>query len=231
MMTQLETLFYNGQFHACFELAQQNTDELSKYFCHLFERYHYSDLPKCTAKTSDQSLERADESYPEMDELQRIRSIKDETQFNEVIQQLEREARDGDDQQKALSFFVQGHLFLMAHHYDESVHCFMQATKYNPSKALFYGFAAQTMLRFNWTPFEVIGYLERAIELDPNNARWLWNKGLVLTQLYKDLQQQAFLENALITLEDALAACREEQKSLKSAIENTLENMRDYVFN
>jgi len=52
----------------------------------------------------------------------------------------------------------------------------------------------------------------------------------VLTTLFKDLQQEMFLENALIALEEARDCLREEQTSLKSAIDNTFETMRDYVF-
>lgn len=227
----LETYFYNGQFYQCFtEAKKQQHDEVSQKFLQLFANYHYDAVPRYTNKETPQSVERADESYTELDELQTIRAIQDEAAFNEAIKQLEHDARHAADARKAASLFIQGHLFLLAHHYDESVHCFMQAVTYNPNKALYHGFAAQTMHRFNWSPFEVMVYLEQAIELDPSNARWLWNKGLVLTQLYKDLQQEPFLENALITLEAALAACREEQKSVRSAIENTLENMREYVF-
>lgn len=226
----LENYFYNGQFYKCFSEATKQDDEVAKKFLGLFENYQYDKLPRYTKTDDEQSVERADESYAELDELQRIRAIRDEVAFGEAIKQLESDAKLADDERKAASFFIQGHLFLLAHHYDESIHCFLQAVKYNPNKALYHGFAAQTMHRFNWSPFEVMAYLEQAIDLDPHNARWLWNKGLVLTQLYKDLQQEPFLEQALITLEEALAACREEQKSVRSAIDNTLENMREYVF-
>lgn len=226
----LENYFYNGQFYKCFTEAKKQQDDVAKKFVHLFSTYQYEALPRYTNTAGEQSVERADESYAELDELQAIRAIEDEVAFGEAIKRLEADAKQADDERKAASFFIQGHLFLLAHHYDESIHCFLQAAKHNPNKAIYHGFAAQTMHRFNWSPFEVMAYLEQAIELDPHNARWLWNKGLVLTQLYKDLQQEPFLEQALIALEDALAACREEQKSVHSAIENTLENMRDYVF-
>lgn len=226
----LENYFYNGQFYKCFSEAKKQNNEVAKNFLGLFERYQYETLPRYTKTDGEQSVERADETYADLDELQAIRAIQDEKVFGEAIKQLEQDAKDADDERKASSFFIQGHLFLMAHHYDESIHCFLQAAKHNPNKALYHGFAAQTMHRFNWSPFEVMAYLEQAIDLDPHNARWLWNKGLILTQLYKDLQQEPFLENALIALEEAQAACRDEQKSVRSAIENTLENMRDYVF-
>lgn len=226
----IEHLFYDGQIHTCFEEAQKLPEnEFAQQIIALYERYELALIPRDTLKVNP-SRERQDETYAEQDEVKEIRAIADEVQFNERIIQLEETAKNGADVEKAQSFFTQAHLFLFAHQYDESVHCFMQAVKYNPNQALFYGMAAQTMNRFEYSPFEVLGYLERAIVLDCENARWYWNKALVLTKLYKDLQQEPFLEQALITLEQAIAYCRSEQKSLKIAIENTLENMREYVF-
>ncbi|MEK4229990.1 O-linked GlcNAc transferase [Solibacillus sp. FSL H8-0538] len=235
-MTDMETYFYNGQFHACYKLATQLKEDMQQgevacRFIELFSQYQYEKIPTYTTCEHKQSEEREDETYAELDEVETIRAIKGEAEFGEAIKQLEIDAIEGSNERKAQSLFVQGQLFLLAHHYDESIHCFMQAVIYNPNHGLYYGYAAQTMHRFSWSPFEVMGYLERAIELNPQNARWHWNKGLVLTQLYKDLQQEAFLENALIALEQALTSCRPVQKSLKGAIENTIENMRDYVFN
>ena len=233
-MHEMEQYFYNGQVHRSLQAAKQVKEAASeadaaKQFIALYERFGVPAIP-CYTKKEEQSLERSDETYPEMDEVTAIRLIKDEEAFSLRIKELERIAKEGMDEEKAQSFFTQGQLFLFAHHYDESVHCFLQAVKYNPNKAVYYGIAAQTMNRFSYPPFEVLGYLEHAIELDPENARWHWNKALVLTTLYKDLQQEMFLENALIVLEKAQSSLREEQKSLKSAIDNTFETMRDYVF-
>ncbi len=86
------------------------------------------------------------------------------------------------------------------------------------------------MHRFGWMPFDALGYLEQAIILDPNNARWKWNKALVLIQLAKDLQMAPFMANAAIALEEALADCGEHQLSLTNAIQNTINNMDSYVF-
>lgn len=194
-METMERYFYDGQFLKCFNEAilQQNSEnaQMATQFLNVFSKYEYEKFPKVT-KTVTQSIERANETYPELDEVEQIRSIKDEERFSNAIKQLEEDAKNANDERKAQSFFIQGHLFLMAHHYDESVHCFMQAVKHNPNKALYYGFAGQTMNRFNWSPFDVMVYIERAIELDEHNARWQWNKALVLTQLYKDLQVEAF---------------------------------------
>lgn len=233
-MHEMEQYFYNGEVHQSLKAAKQVKEdaperEAAKQFIALYERFGVPGIPSYTKKEG-QSVERADETYPEMDEVYAIRTIKDEESFSARIKELECTAKEGSEEEKAMSLFTQGQLFLFAHHYDESVHCLIQAVKHNPNKAVYYGIAAQTMNRFSYPPFEVLGYLERAIELDSANARWYWNKALVLTTLYKDLQKEMFLENALITLEKAQASLREEQKSLKAAIDNTFETMRDYLF-
>ncbi|ATP39542.1 O-linked GlcNAc transferase [Solibacillus sp. R5-41] len=233
-MSKIENLFYNGQFLACYEAAKQNKDvqedKIAERLIQLFAQYEYDKFPVVTKKVV-QSVERSNELYGEFDEVEEIRSIKEEEPFSLRIKQLEKDATEAEEEQKAQSFFVQGQLFLMAHHYDESVHCLIHAVKHNPNKAVFYGIAGQTMNRFNWSPFEAMIYIERAIELDPENARWYWNKALILTQLYKDLQQELFLEGALIALESATEYCREDQKSLKNGIDTTVENMKEYLFN
>ncbi|MER2122391.1 MAG: O-linked GlcNAc transferase, partial [Solibacillus sp.] len=186
-MSNMVQYFYDGQFLKCYEEAKRQLlggeNDQAMQFLKIFEKYEYEKFPKPTAQIA-QSVERANESYPENDEVEQLRALKDEQQFSKKVKQLEHDARTEDAERKAQSFYVQGHLFLMAHHYDESVHCFMEAVKHQPNKALFYGIAGQTMNRFNWSPFDVMVYIERAIDLDAENARWYWNKALVLTQLY-----------------------------------------------
>lgn len=230
----MDDYFYNGELMKCYELAKQVTNEedkaLAQKYIRLLEEYEYDSYPKPTAHIEVQHVERADESYPESDLVVEIRAIKDEEAFAKRIQQLEEVAKTGTSADKAQSFFTQGELFLFAHHYNESVHCFQQAVKENPNKAVYWGITGQTMHRFGWMPFDALGYLEQAIQLDPTNPRWKWNRALVLIQLAKDLQMAPFIANAALTLEDALASCGEEQKSLKAAIQNTIDNMDSYVF-
>ena len=230
----MDDYFYNGELMKCYELAKQVTNEedkaLAQKYIRLLEEYEYDRYPKPNGHLEVQHVERADESYPESDLVVEIRSIKDEESFAKRIQQLEEVAKTGTPADKAQSFFTQGELFLFAHQYNESVHCFQQAVKENPNKAVYWGITGQTMHRFGWMPFDALGYLEQAIQLDPTNPRWKWNKALVLIQLAKDLQMAPFMANAAITLEDALASCGEQQRSLKDAIQNTVDNMDSYVF-
>lgn len=230
----MDDYFYNGELMKCYEAAKQITDEnekvLADKYIKLLEEYDFSCYPKPALDVETQHAERADESYPESDSVVEIRAIKDETEFTKRIKELEDVATTGTPIEKAQSYFTQGELFLFAHHYNESVHCFRQAVKENPNKALYWGITGQTMHRFGWMPFDALGYLEQAINLDSKNARWKWNKALVLIQLAKDLQMAPFMANAAITLEEAIADCGEHQRSLKDAIQNTIDNMDSYVF-
>ncbi|KUF30192.1 MULTISPECIES: O-linked GlcNAc transferase [Lysinibacillus] len=230
----MDDYFYNGELMKCYELAKQVTSEEEKAraqkYMALFEQYDLDRYPKPTAHGEVQHAERADESYPESDLVVEIRAIEEEEAFAKRIQQLEEAAKTGTPSDRAQSFFTQGELFLFAHHYNESVHCFQQAVKENPNKAVYWGITGQTMHRFGWMPFDALGYLEQAIQLDPINPRWKWNKALVLIQLAKDLQMAPFMANAALALEDALASCGEQQRSLKDAIQNTMDTMDSYVF-
>ncbi len=232
-MSDMENYFYSGQVHASLAAARQVKADAqeapaAQKMIAMYESYGIHEIPMYTKKETP-SVERSDETYPEMDDVLAIRAIKDEQEFAARIQQLEQAAKEGTDEEKAQSFFTQGQLFLFAHHYDESVHCFIQAVRYAPNNATYYGFAGQTLARVSSSPFEVLGYLERAIELDPHNARWYWNRALVLITLYKDLQQEMFLEHAIRTLEQAQQALRADQNSLKDAIDNTFESLKDYL--
>ncbi|TQR29854.1 O-linked GlcNAc transferase [Lysinibacillus sphaericus] len=230
----MDDYFYNGELMKCYEAAKRVTDNnekaLADKYIKLLEEYDFTCYPKPALDVETQHAERADESYPESDTVVEIRAIKDETEFSKRIKELEDVVTTGTSIEKAQSYFTQGELFLFAHHYNESVHCFRQAVKENPNKALYWGITGQTMHRFGWMPFDALGYLEQAINLDSKNARWKWNKALVLIQLAKDLQMAPFMANAAITLEEAIADCGKHQRSLKDAIQNTIDNMDSYVF-
>ncbi len=230
----MDDFFYNGELMKCYEAAKMVTNEeelaLAQKYIILLEEYDFAHYPKPTLYGEIQHAERVDESYPESDAVVGIRAIKDEEAFAMNIKQLEEVAKTGTGNEKAQSFFTQGELFLFAHQYNESVHCFQQAVKENPNKAVYWGMTGQTMHRFGWMPFDALGYLEQAINLDPTNPRWKWNKALVLIQLAKDLQMAPFMANAAIALEEAVVSCGEHQRSLKDAIQNTLDTMDSYVF-
>ncbi len=237
-MHKMNDYFYQGAMMECFTEAKrvlatsEDLDEraLAEKYVALFTEYEYEKYPKITHYLERQEIERADESYEVLDEVQEIRSHKEEAAFTARVTALEQRAKTGNSEERATSFAVQGELFILAHHYREAVHCFEQAIAANPNKGLYWGLTGQAMHRFGFMPFDALGFLEQAIKLDATNARWHWNQALVLMQLAKDLQEPAFLANAAITLEHALTLCREAQVSLRAAIQTTYDEMENYVF-
>ncbi len=221
-MKQIETQFFLGNMRACYELAknQENSEEALRYI-ELFEKHNFAEMPQYIRKSGPQSIEGADERYLEDTDVHKIRAISDEELFQAQIKELEQLARTGTVNEKAHSLYTQGYLFLYAHHYEESIYTFSQAAKLVPEKAVYSGILAQTMQRLNHSPFEVLAYLQQAIELDADNARWHWVKALTLMELYKNLGGEGFLESTIEALTSATEKCRPTQKSLKSAIDST----------
>lgn len=236
-MTLMTQYFYQGKMISCYEEAKRHVEDASlkeqaEMYIKLVERFNLLQIPTpVLTSEASQQVERPDENYEVMDEVLAMRKIDNEEQFQLQVKMLEEVAKTGSNEEKAHSFFTQGQLFLFAHHYEESAYCFAQAVKHNPTLGVYFGIAAQTMMRLDYPPFEVLTYLEYASILDPLNSRWHWNRALVLTQLYKDLKEEMFLENALVSLEEAQNHLRADQKSLAQAIENTFENMKEHLFN
>lgn len=222
MMDKLEQLFFNGNMLSCYNaVTVDNHYKNSEKYLQLFRQHQFQDIPFIEKSNIVQSVERENEKYAEDDEVERIRQIVDEQLFQQEIQQLEQIALNGSQQEKAQSFYTQGQLFLYAHHYNEAVHCFMQAAKTFPEKGVYAGILAQTMQRLNYSPIEALGYIELALTMDANNARWCLVKALLLLQLYKDLGNDAFFNSAIYELSCAIDNYHDNQNSLRAAIEST----------
>ena len=77
-MLKMEQYFYNGQFLKSFEEAKlQKNSEYQKeaaQFLTIFEKYEYEKFPQVT-KEITQSIERANETYEELDEVEQIRAL------------------------------------------------------------------------------------------------------------------------------------------------------------
>ncbi len=220
-MDQLEQLFFNGNMLSCYNVAIEKQYKNSEKYLQLFQQHQFQEIPFVEKSNLPQSIERENEKYVEDDEVERIRLIANEQQFQQEIQRLEKIARSEVQLEKAQSFYTQGHLFLYAHHYNEAVHCFMQAVKHAPEKGIYAGILAQTMQRLNYSPIEALGYIELALTVDSNNTRWYLVKSLLLLQLYKDLRNDAFLNSVIYELSCANDHCRDDQASLRIAIETT----------
>lgn len=220
-MDQLEQLFLKGNMLSCYKLVIEKHYGNSENYLQLFQQHQFQEIPFVEKSNLPQSIERVNEKYVEDEEVDRIRHIVNEQQFHQEIERLEQLARNGLQHEKAQSFYTQGHLFLYAHHYNEAVHCFLLAVKQVPEKGIYAGILAQTMQRLNYSPIEALGYIELASTMDSNNARWYLVKALLLLQLYKDLGNDAFLNSAIYELSLANDHCREDQASLRTAIEST----------
>ena len=220
-MNQLEQLFFKGNMLSCYKALIEKHYKNNGNYLRLFQKHQFQNIPFVEKSTIPQSKERENEKYVEDDEVERIRLISNEQQFHQEIEQLELIARNGLQHEKAQSFYTQGHLFLYAHQYNEAVHCFLQAVKHAPEKGIYAGMLAQTMQRLNYSPIEALGYVELATTVDSENARWYLVKALLLLQLYKDLGNDAFLNSAIYELSCANDYCRNEQASLRTAIEST----------
>ena len=222
MMDQLEKLFFNGNMLSCYKIVTtgkqyKNSDK----YLQLFQKHQFQEIPMVEASDLAQSVERATEKYAEDNDVDRIRKISNEQKFQQEIKQLEYIAQNGLQHEKAQSFYTQGHLFLYAHHYNEAVYCFTQAVKHAPNKSVYAGILAQTMQRLNYSPIEALGYIELALTHDTTNARWYLVKALLLIQLFKDLGNEAFFNSAIYELSCAKDHCRDDQASLRLAIETT----------
>lgn len=228
-MDQLEQLFFNGNMLSCYKAVREKQCKNSEKYLQLFQQHQFQEIPFVEKSKLPQSIERENEKYIEDDEVERIRHIANEQHFQLEIQRLEQIARNGLQQEKAHSFYTQGHLFLYAHHYNEAVHCFMQAVKHAPEKAIYAGMLAQTMQRLNYSPIEALGYIELALTVDFKNARWYLVKSLLLLQLYKDLGNDAFLNSAIYELSCSNDHCRDDQASLRTAIESTEREIADML--
>ena len=220
-MDQLEQLFFNGNMLSCYNVAKEKSYKNSEKYLQIFNQHQFQEIPFVEKSNLPQLIERENEKYVEDDEVERIRRIENEQQFQQEILRLEKIARSEVQQEKTQSFYTQGHLFLYAHHYNEAVHCFMQAVKHAPEKAVYAGILAQTMQRLNYSPIEALGYIELALTVDSKNARWYLVKSLLLLQLYKDLGNDAFLNSVIYELSCANDHCRDDQASLRIAIEST----------
>jgi tetratricopeptide (TPR) repeat protein len=217
-MNIIEQQFFRGNMRACFQLAKKYKDEN---FIELFQQHHFEQLPIIPDSIIAQSKEQSDEHYAEEQLVIEIREIKEEVLFQQAVKKLEEDAKSEHNSYRAHSYFTQGYLFLYAHHYDEAAFCFRQAVHFAPENAVYAGICGQTLQRLNESPFEALAYLEHAITLQADNARWYWCKTLILLQFYKDLEQEEFLNSAIFDIQQALHVCRDDQVSLRAAIQLT----------
>ncbi len=111
--------------------------------------------------------------------------------------------------------------------YMEAYRCYLKAALTEVHKALYYGYAANMLMKCQEQDKNLIGIATvltyRAIELDFTNAKWHYNQGLNLMSLAKlfsvnGLGHPSFLKAANKEFSTAYQVCQEEQQQLMEQI-------------
>lgn len=184
----------------------------------IFLQFGYDEsLPEPFDYTYKQSIENADETYNELKFIKQLKLATTENEFNNMINTIEEQLHSNNYELKANAYFIKGDIHFLQDNYKEAIYYYTQAISINPNKALYWGYMAQLLNRIGESPYISTRYCMKAIELDPQNARWHLLQSIILLKLVKlgvhDLTDQAIAEGHL-----ALGLCRHDQKTLKYAI-------------
>lgn len=187
----------------------------------LYDALNYTisdmDLPHNINSNYKQSLERADETYSELDEY--TSSVKaGQEKFEKFVYKVEEKMKVSDPEERGWAYFNAAETFFLKKDYEEAVWYYTQAIRSVPRKALFYGYATQAVLRLNNpNPIMAAIYARRAVELDPQNARWYMLLAISCQLLGARLQIDVskVIQNELNI---GLSKCRYDQISLRKAM-------------
>ncbi|MBE5961294.1 MAG: tetratricopeptide repeat protein [Lachnospiraceae bacterium] len=191
-------------------------------------------LPRQMDNTYPQSVESADEKYEECDEFQKfLEDCMEKTGQNmeEVTKLLNDEILSllkSDERKKmAKAWFYKAELAFRRKDYLTASQLYSKAANAEVSKALYYGFAGHMLMRLQKTQPAYLGiasvFMNRAIALDGNNAKWHLNEAMILISLSqilgdKNEADQSMLKAAKEQIEAAEAVLRPDQASVKDHI-------------
>ncbi|MDF9840770.1 MULTISPECIES: HIRAN domain-containing protein [unclassified Paenibacillus] len=222
-----EFCFRTGRFEDCYQAlltleqlsALQRNHKLVR-FCQeqqrVFHSFGYSEpLPVHSDGFVPQSIERDDETYPELD---RVNAMIAGGRAVDLLAELERQAGDPGCEGRAAAFFAVGELYFQQNNLMDAYSYYMQAVHENPDKALYWGFAAQSLHRMEAPPLMSSRLIMNAIQLDPRNARWHFLQSLFLLNISSTEDIEELMEQAYYEAELALSLCRQDQLNLKTAI-------------
>lgn len=196
-------------------------------------------------KDTIQSIERPDESYPESDYYQSIINCRDENKKNKMMEDLFSEKVLTEPEEKERSYFAIGEFYFGSDNNDDFLKAFgyyYEAIKLNPNKALYYGYAANSLYRYYIKKqisgeakdelIYILGYrsskfAKRAIELDPRNPRWYFYQNLALSSLI--VHNPNFIRQAIKDNQIALSLCRSDQRALKQAVLKSSETLNSGI--
>ncbi len=170
-----------------------------------------------------QSKERADESYPESDDVNNVLIERNEDLTRQFIQKIQRDKTSSDVELREKAFFSAAELYKNMQKYDYAFYHYYQAIKLNPNKAVYWGYASYALcmdvrLKKDYHGTICSAYLSRifgqkAVELDINNARWRHYYALALS-LFAN-QDPIYIHQVITDIKKALSLCIPDQIPLK----------------
>ncbi|MEB1809756.1 MAG: HIRAN domain-containing protein [Bacillaceae bacterium] len=217
-----EQCFQTGRFEDSYKalltlkvLAEQYRHDKLLNFCNnnikIFLSYGYDQpLPVPTIENYPQSIEKADETYPDFDRLLE--------ENDSLLESLYEEAESENPEVQAAAFFTIGELHFLSKHIPETIHFYKEAIRVNPNKALYWGYTAQVLNRNSIHPLVSTRYLRNALVLDPHNPRWHFLQAILLVKISQEEDIEELLVQAVAEINLALELCRPDQKGLRRAI-------------
>lgn len=139
---------------------------------------------------------------------------------------------------QARGWFYRAEIYYKEENYMEAYKCYLKAATTEVSKAMYYGFAANMLLRMEKSNPGLLGVASvlnyRAIELDFENAKWHYNEGLYLTSLAtlfgtEGHANQTMLRAARKQYATAYQVARDDQVQLKATMEQAYDVLRQLV--
>ncbi|MFJ7735536.1 tetratricopeptide repeat protein [Lysinibacillus sp. NPDC097287] len=186
-----------------FEVVQQHVE--------LLQANGYDNMPKPTVDKLKQSVERADESYPERDVLAAYLGSQDAELFGKVVDEL----LVGPVEAQANAYYTMAEYFWLAKENDKAIAQYAEAVKLQPNKALYWGAFAQFINRIEGSPYLALRLIEEAIQLDGMNPRWYFVQGNILLQLVASTKNLSYLPALEESWNKAEKRCSAKQVALK----------------
>lgn len=224
-----EFCFQTGRFEDCYKslntlyyLAEQYYDvDMKNYSVEnldTFISFGYNvPLPSPEHGRYRQSYERHDESYPELD---RVYFAVANNSIEILLKELENEINSSDSHVRAAATFCIGELYFINHKTKEAIELYQEAIQEDPSVGLYWGYTAQVLNREEVHPLITYRYIHKAESLDPNNPRWHMIKALLYLKIGLAEESTNLIVQYRNEVNIALELCRNEQKSLHSAIKD-----------
>lgn len=177
----------------------------------LLQANGYENMPCPTTEKLKQSVERADESYPERDVVAAYLGSQDGEQFGKVVDEL----LAGPVEAQANAYYTMAEYFLLAKENDKAMAQYAEAIKLQPNKALYWGAFAQFINRIEASPYLALRLIEEAIQLDGMNPRWYFIQGNILLQLVASTKNLSYLPTLEEAWSKAEKRCSAKQIALK----------------